>query len=77
MPERFGETFKQMTAACHAYHAAEEVPSFYVVALGAKRRAVVYMTAGRVEWVDDADLGRLPFCAPDRGNPRMPSEDSR
>ncbi|MBW2235417.1 MAG: cytochrome c [Deltaproteobacteria bacterium] len=29
---RFGETFEKVTAACNACHAAEEVPSFYVVA---------------------------------------------
>ncbi len=29
---RFGEAFERMTAACNACHAAEQVPSFYVVA---------------------------------------------
>ena len=29
---RFGEAFEQMTSACNACHAAEEVPGFYVVA---------------------------------------------
>jgi hypothetical protein len=29
---RFGETFEKVTAACNACHAAEEVPSFTVVA---------------------------------------------